>query len=358
MLGQATRHGHAFVDLLRAAWIEYERDRARYLAVARIYYAIVSLVPLLLLLLAALGLLLRFSAIAADARQQMLLGIEASFGTPRAGTIQRLLNTLQQASIIATVISLAGLLLTASVLFRHLRLSFRAIGKYEPPLVSGPVRVVVRATILERLIASVMVLGGGGLLLAALGLIAASQWLDRLLGGLPLLGQTTGWLFAALSSLILAAITFAGLFKFLPPAPIRWRDVWLAALLCRRRLGGRRRVPGALWRLLRQPPKRLRRDRRGAGGHALDEHRQPGAVLRGRAVQGRRDTGRWTAGAAARPRARAGRRTARVMMMDERGRRPCCDTGRRATRIRSQPAGQHPLERPGAMATTCRYRAR
>jgi membrane protein len=50
------------------AWIEYERDRARYLAVAMVYYALVSLVPLLLLMLAGLGLLLRFSTIAADAR--------------------------------------------------------------------------------------------------------------------------------------------------------------------------------------------------------------------------------------------------------------------------------------------------
>ncbi len=219
------------MGLLRAAWIEYERDRARYLAVAMIYYAIVSLVPLLLLLLAALGLLLRFSAIAADVQQQVLLGIEASFGPELPVTIKRLLTTLQQESIIATVISLAGLFLAASVLFRHLRLSFRAIWKYEPPLVSGPVRVVVRATILEQVIAFVMVLGGGGLLLAALVLIAATQWLDRLLGSLPLLSQT-GWLLAALSSLVLAVITFAPMFKFLPPVPVRWRDVWLAALLC------------------------------------------------------------------------------------------------------------------------------
>jgi len=79
-LERATHAGRRFVDLLRVAGIAYERDRARYLAVAMIYYAIVSLIPLLLLLLATLGLLLRFSTIAADARQQMLLGVEASHG--------------------------------------------------------------------------------------------------------------------------------------------------------------------------------------------------------------------------------------------------------------------------------------
>jgi len=28
------------------------------------------------------------------------------------------------------------------------------------------------------------------------------------------------------------AITFASMFKCLPPVRMRWRDVWLAALLC------------------------------------------------------------------------------------------------------------------------------
>jgi len=223
---------HAFVDLLRAAWVEYERDRARYLAVAMVYYALMSLVPLLLLLLAALGLLLRFSATAAEAQRQMLDVVTAHFGAELSLTITELLDTLQRESIVTTVVSLTGLLLTASVLFKHLRLAFRAIWKYDPPLVSGPVRVVVWATTLERVVAFVMVLGGGALLLAALGVIAATQWLDRVLARVPLLGPNSGWLLAVASSLGLAAVTFAGLFRFLPPVPMRWRHVRLAALLC------------------------------------------------------------------------------------------------------------------------------
>ena len=223
---------HAVVDLLRAAWVEYERDHARYLAVAMIYYALVSLVPLLLLLLAALGLLLRFSAAAADVRQQMLDGVTTHFGPELSATITGLLDTLQRESIVAIVVSLTGILLTASVLFKHLRLTFRAIWKHDPPLVSGPMRAIVWATLLEQVVAFVMVLGGGALLLAALVLIAATQWLDRVLGRVPLLGPNSGWLMATASSLGLAIITFAGLFRFLPPVPMRWRHVRLAALLC------------------------------------------------------------------------------------------------------------------------------
>ena len=228
---QLRQYGHSLVNLLRTAWFEYESDRAGYFAVAMIYYALVSMIPIVLLLMAALGLLLRFSSTALEVQQKMLIRIEANFGAQLPLTIKELLNTVQRDSIIATVISLAGLLLAASVLFKHLRLAFRAIWKHKPPLVSG-MSIAVRETILERVIASLMVLGGGGLLLIALALLVAAKRLNRLLDSLALHGQTTGWFITIMSSLIITAITFALLFKFLPPIMVRWRDIWLATLLC------------------------------------------------------------------------------------------------------------------------------
>jgi membrane protein len=228
---QMRRYGQSLVNLLRTAWFEYESDRAGYFAVAMIYYALVSMIPILLLLMAALGLLLRFSPIALEVQEKMLTRIETHFGAQLPLTIKQLMNTVQRDSILATVISLAGILLAASVLFKHLRLAFRAIWKHKPPLVSGSMSIAVRETILERFIASVMVLGGGGLLLIALALLLAAKRLNRLLDALALHGQTTGWFVTTISSLIITAITFALLFKFLPPIVVRWRDVWLATLL-------------------------------------------------------------------------------------------------------------------------------
>ena len=226
------RYGHSLVKLLSTAWVEYENDRAMYFAAAMIYYALVSMVPIFLLLTAALGLLLRFSRIALEIQQKFLIRVEASFGAQLPLAIEQFLDSVQKGSIIATVVSVAGVLLAASVLFNHLRLAFRAIWKYKPPLVSGSVSVAIRLTILERVIASVMVLAGGGLLLIALTLIFATERLNGLLDSLGLHGQITEWFITTSSSLILTAITFALLFKFLPPIVIRWRDVWLATLLC------------------------------------------------------------------------------------------------------------------------------
>jgi len=220
--------GQSFLRLLHAAWREYESDYAKYFAAAMVYYALVSLVPLLLLLLAALGLLLRLSTVAATAEQQVLTGIENGFGVELRMAIEELLQQLQNGSLIASLVSLVGMVWAGSVLFRHLRMTFRSMWKHAPPLMAGSAGTAVRQTFAERAIAFTMVLSGGGLLLAALALIALTHWLGT---QIPLLSLLSGWLLA-LAGPLLALITFALLFKFLPPNPLQWRDVWLAAVLC------------------------------------------------------------------------------------------------------------------------------
>jgi membrane protein len=221
-----------FADLLWAAWVEYQRDRANYLGLAMIYYLGISIVPLLSLLVFALGLLLRYSTVAADAQERMMATLETHFGTQLPAMIEPFFNTLERESVTGSIVSLAGLMFTASVLFHQLRLSFRAIWKYDPPLVSGSVGVVIRTTIRERAISLAMVFGGGALLVLALALAATIQWMDRILGSRLLLNQTAEWWLTTLSSFTLGIFILALLFKFLPPTPIRLRHVWLAALVC------------------------------------------------------------------------------------------------------------------------------
>ncbi len=222
----------ALGGLLRVAWNEYEQDYARYFATAMVYYALISLVPLVLLALAALGLMLRFSDLGAEVARRMLDAVEAGFGTPLASTISELLARLERESALATLVSLIGLLLTASLLFGHLRITFRAIWKQAPPLASGTMRAAVLDTMLEKAIAFAMVLAGGPLLLAMLVLIAAVHWVGGLFGGVPLLGDALDWALALSTGFMFVPITFALLFKFLPPVRLRWRDVLAATILC------------------------------------------------------------------------------------------------------------------------------
>ena len=218
--------------LLRAAWREYQRDYARYFAVAMVYYALIALVPLLLLLLAVLGLALRLSDFAAAAALQVLQAVEAGFGASLRVTVEQLFDRLQAGSVIATVVSLIGLLLTASSLFHHLRMMFRAIWKHEAPLASGPMIRAVWATFLEKVLAFTMLLASGALLLLAVVLIGAIHWVAIRAGRVPWLTQPASILLAIVGPLIVAPVTFALIFRYVPPVRVPWRHVWLAAVLC------------------------------------------------------------------------------------------------------------------------------
>ena len=220
------------LELLHAAWAEYERDYARYYAAAIVYYALVSLVPLLLLLLVALGLVLHVSDAAAAAEQTVLNAVGANLGTELRTTIEDFLQRLRHDSVVVTSISLLGLLLAASVLFKHLRMTFRAVWRQAPPLASRTVGLAIRATFVERTIAFLMVLAGGAVLLATFVLLAVVQWLVTLASTLPVFGSQVGFLLALPVPMLIASLTFGVFFKFLPPVSLSWRHVWLASAMC------------------------------------------------------------------------------------------------------------------------------
>ena len=232
LLSWLPRHGDALRSLLRRAWVEYERDYARYFAVAMVYYALVSLVPLLLLMLAALGWLLRLSPMAVEAEQHVLTAVEAGFGFELRSGLEQLLGWLRDQSAVSTLVSVVGLVFTASVLVWQLRMSLRAVWRHAPPLLSGSLKSAAWHAFLEKAIAFVMVLGGGLVLFAALAIIVSVQWLGGLLSAVPLLGPGVDRLVAVGVPVVIAFLTFAALFKFLPPVRLRLRQVWPAALLC------------------------------------------------------------------------------------------------------------------------------
>ena len=93
-------------------------------------------------------------------------------------------------------------------------------------------RVIVRQTFLEQAISFAMVLTAGVLLLLSLALVSIVQWLGGLLNRLPTLGDTAAWLLTLPTPLVLVTLTFAFLFKFLPPVSLKWRHVLKPAVLC------------------------------------------------------------------------------------------------------------------------------
>lgn len=218
------QRARTLASLLRTAWREYEQDYARYFAVAMVYYALVSLVPLLVLLLGTLGLLLRVSSTVFAAKERVLDTIQLSFGEELRATIEGLLRGLERQSIVAVLISLLALVLSASLIIKHLRMGFRAIWKHAPPLAAGSLVAGVRSMFVEKVIAFGMMMAGALLVVLAVGLLAVVSHVSRVIGAT--------WLAAVPTSLAIVPLTFALLFVYLPPQRLPWRHVWLATLLC------------------------------------------------------------------------------------------------------------------------------
>jgi membrane protein len=219
-------------NLLREAAGEYVRDYAHYFAGAMVYYALLSLVPLLVLAIAAIGWLLQLSPLAANLERTLLDSVDATFGPDLRAAASQVSVHLQEGTMSATLVGVGGLLLTSTALFAHLRMTFRAIWKQAPPLAAGSVLGALRAKFAERFIAFGIMVSGGMLLLATLVTIGVLQWLSRLPGELAVIGDTLGWLLPLAGSLLVAPLTFALLLWTLPPTRLRWSDVRLAAVLC------------------------------------------------------------------------------------------------------------------------------
>lgn len=222
-----------FIGLLRSTRAEYQRDQAQYFAVAMVYYAFISLEPLFFLAVTSLGLMLRSPRFAAVAEGQILRFVETNFGSHLAPIINQQLDSLQQISVIATLLSFAGLMVGASVLFHELRVSFQNIWKHQEPTESGPLPLVyVKRTFREHVLAFAMMGMAGVLLIVAFALFAAVQWLSGLFGNAAIGHNPKGAIVALLGAFSVFTLTFALLFKYLPPVHLRWRHVWLAAVLC------------------------------------------------------------------------------------------------------------------------------
>jgi membrane protein len=187
---------------------------------------------LALLAFAGLGLLLRYTDLAVPAEQELLDAVRTGFGEELRSTLEGLIRRLEEQSVVATVVSLLGLMWTSSKLFQHLRMTFRAIWKQAPPIMSGSPRRALWAILLERSIALSMVLAGGALLVAGAILLTMLAWLGRFLGNLPAVGRVAAWLLATLGPAVIAFAVFALLLRFIPPIRQPWRAVFLAAPLC------------------------------------------------------------------------------------------------------------------------------
>jgi membrane protein len=199
-------------------------DNVPRLGASLAYYTLFALSPVLLVATAIAGLVFGKDAV----RGEIVGQIQGLVGHQGAQAVQAMLENAAQpsSSIPATIIGLVTLFLGATGAFLELQTALNAIWRVKPRPGAN-----VRAFVVQRMISFGLVVGVGFLLLVSLlvsaGLAALSRYLGQLLPALTAFWEAGN----VLVSLFVITLLFAMVYKILPDVRLRWRDVWVGALV-------------------------------------------------------------------------------------------------------------------------------
>jgi len=217
--------GNVF-SLLKQTFQEWLEDKAPQLGAALAYYTVFSLAPLILVLLAIVGVIFRDDAAGAwnKITQQM-----SYFLDPNAlQVVQNIAEKASQSgkSTIATIIGVALALFGASGVFGQLQDALNTIWGVKAKPSRG-----IWGFLRTRFLSFAMVAGICFLLLVSLAIEALlkgfSHYVQSVLPGGIVIALTVYLIF----DFAVVVLLFAMIFKFLPDVKIQWRDVWIGAVM-------------------------------------------------------------------------------------------------------------------------------
>ncbi|ESX11889.1 ribonuclease BN [Mesorhizobium sp. LSJC265A00] len=227
-LGCSLRQKEFPMRVAREAWVlgkesilGFINDNALSHGAAMAFYAVTSLAPILLIVVAIAGLVFGHEA------AQLALSAEIA-GVMGSQTGDLLRSTIESAShrtagTVATLVGIVTFFVTASGVFGEMQLSLNTIWKIDPPPMSVSRLVRARAASLG------LVAALGFLLLVSLAASAAISALGAVINahlpfGTIILASING-----VVSFVLISALFAAIFKILPDRSLAWRDVAIGA---------------------------------------------------------------------------------------------------------------------------------
>jgi membrane protein len=208
--------------LIKETFQGWSDDGALDLGAALAYYALFSLAPLLLIVIAVAGLVWGREAV----QGQLVSQLQGLVGTEGGQAIQTMIANAGKhgKGVLATVVGVVTILFGATGVFVELQTSLDRIWNVQPRPGSG-----VWGFVKTRLLSFGMVLGIGFLLLVSLvvttAVSAVGTWATGLLPAAKVVVE--GVTFVA--SFALITLLFAMIYKVMPDVKIGWRDVGIGA---------------------------------------------------------------------------------------------------------------------------------
>jgi membrane protein len=203
---------------------EWTRDNCFRLSAALSYYTIFSLAPILIIVIYTASYFFGEEA----ASGQIYTEIRDMIGPDAAAAIQTMVQNAyaDDSSTFMTVVGIATLIFSTTVTFITLQDSLNDIWKVRAKPEKGWVKLIV-----NRVLSFSMVVGIGFILMVSLVINTAMEVLRGYLT--MLFSDLSVYLLQVMQlgiSLGIITLLFAMIFKFLPDAHIKWRNVWTASL--------------------------------------------------------------------------------------------------------------------------------
>jgi membrane protein len=212
-------------DVTLGAAQDWWEDNCLRLAASLAYYTALSLAPLVLLIVGVVGVVLDRQQVATHLAAQL----ESLMGPAGRELVNSILTTSSpEGGTLATVIGLATLFIGATAVFGELQTTMNLIWEVQPAPTNG-VWAGIWAWLRERVFSLAIVFALAFLLLVSLVISAALAGAAALFWG-PEQTLLSRLLELAVSLAVLT-LGFALLFKYVPDAEVRWRDVWLGGVV-------------------------------------------------------------------------------------------------------------------------------
>jgi membrane protein len=229
MIGQATAAHTRTTEAIRSGWtlvkgtaISFVDDEALTRGAAMAFYAVTALAPVLLIVVAIAGLVF-----GEDAAQNALTGkFQSMMGQQSAEMLQGVIKSANQKSsgIVATVIGLVTLIITASGVFGEMQSALNAIWDAKPE--GTTISRLVRA----RAVSLALVAALGLLLMMSLAISAGLSALGDMVDAVLPFGQRILATANFIISFGLISVLVAAIYKILPDKRLLWGDVIAGAV--------------------------------------------------------------------------------------------------------------------------------
>lgn len=207
---------------LLVAYRRWQRDDVMSLSAAVSFYLSLSIFPLLLLLTGGVGLVMKYSKLGNDAHERILDIISGHVSPSLETKINHVLHQFEQQSSLNGPIGMLATILAAIGVFYQFERAFDKIWQI-PPATSTSLLGSVFRMIKERLTAFALLASVGFGILAILfvnmGVTIASRWFED--------SPFKNWILLSVPqfvlTVILNALAFGIIFRWLPKRPVQWR---------------------------------------------------------------------------------------------------------------------------------------